>query len=130
MDKKRILVVEDELDLLKLVEGRLKLNGYDVLLAADGNDGLKKAREEKPDLIILDIMLPYLDGFQICRMLKFDQAYKHIPIIMFTARVQDADKELGKQMGADAYITKPFEAEVLLAKIKELLERSAPAALS
>src|SRR3990167_768650 len=111
MDKKRILIVDDEEDILSVVKFRLEANNYEVLLAADGQEGLNKARTEKPDLIILDIMLPKLDGYKVCRMLKFDDRYKHIPIILFSARTQDSDLETGKQQGADAYITKPFQPE-------------------
>ena len=118
---KRILVVDDEVQLVEMVKIRLEANGYEVLSAYDGQEALDKARAEKPDLMILDLMLPKLDGYKVCRMLKFDEKYKSIPIILFTARVQESDKETGSQVGADAYITKPFEPQVLLAKIKELL---------
>ena len=121
MGKKRILVVDDEEDILSVLKFRLEANNYEVLSATDGQEGLNKARSERPDLMILDLMLPKLDGYKVCRMLKFDEGYKNIPIIMFTARDQKKDEELGKEMGADAYIPKPFESEVLLEKIKELL---------
>ncbi|MCM8775120.1 MAG: response regulator [Candidatus Omnitrophica bacterium] len=121
---KKILVVDDEINILTMVEARLRGNGYDVITAMDGQEGLAKARSENPDLIILDIMLPKIDGYKVCRMLKFDEQYKHIPIILFSARTQDSDLEIGEQQGADAYITKPFEQEVLLAKIVELLSLS------
>lgn len=123
MEKKRILLVDDEEDLRKMLKFRLEAVNYDVSEAADGQEGLDKARSLNPDLIILDLMLPKIDGFKICRMLKFDEKYKHIPVIMFTARAQEKDKKIGKEMGADAYITKPFEPGVLLGKIKELLEK-------
>jgi DNA-binding response OmpR family regulator len=121
MDKKRILIVDDEEDIVNVLRFRLEANNYDVMSAFDGQDGLNKARAEKPDLIILDLMLPKLDGYKLCRMLKFDEVYRAIPIIMFTARSQKKDEELGMEMGADAYITKPFEPEALLGKIRELL---------
>ncbi|MDD5383141.1 MAG: response regulator [Candidatus Margulisbacteria bacterium] len=120
-DKPRILLIEDEEDMVEAVRLRLEANKYEVLIAKDGSDGLQQARTLKPDLIILDIMLPKLDGFQVCRMLKFDSNYSRIPIIMLTAKTQAQDIAQGKEMGADAYITKPFKAEDLLAKIKELL---------
>ncbi|MDP2981171.1 MAG: response regulator [Candidatus Omnitrophota bacterium] len=123
MDKKRILIVDDEEDILSVLKFRLEANNYEALTASDGQEGLNKARTEKPDLIILDLMLPKLDGYKVCRMLKFDESYKAIPIIMFTARVQQKDEELGKEMGADAYVTKPFEPEVLLEKIRQLLRK-------
>ena len=124
MDKKRILVVDDEEDILNVLRFRLEANNYEVLVASDGQEGLNKARSEKPDLMILDLMLPKLDGYKVCRMLKFDEAYKAIPIIIFTARAQKKDEELGLEMGADAYISKPFEPEILLGKIKELLGKA------
>lgn len=122
MDKKKILVVDDEKDLVEAVKFRLEANNYEVIQAYDGQEALVQARKLKPDLIILDLMLPKIDGYKVCRMLKFDERYKKIPIIMFTARAQESDKKLGEEVGADAYITKPFEPEVLLSKIKELLK--------
>jgi len=118
---KRILVVDDEVQLVEMVKIRLEANGYEILSAYDGQEALDKARKEKPDLIVLDLMLPKLDGYKVCRMIKFDDRYKNIPIILFSARAQESDKEMGIQVGADAYITKPFEPQVLLSKIKELL---------
>ncbi|MBU1112369.1 MAG: response regulator [Candidatus Omnitrophica bacterium] len=120
MSKKRILVVDDEQALAELVKMRLETNGYEVLSAFDGQEALDKARKEKPDLIILDLMLPKIDGYKVCRMLKFDEKYKKIPIILFTARAQESDKKMGQDVGADSYIVKPFEPKALLAKIKEL----------
>lgn len=122
MDKKRILVVDDEPDLVETLSFRLEASGYEVIKADDGQKGLDKARSEKPDLIILDLMLPKLDGYKVCRMLKFDEVYKNIPIILFTARAQEQDKKMGQDVGADGYITKPFEPQVLLAKIQELIK--------
>lgn len=121
MAGKKILVVDDEINILTIMEARLRGNGYDVIMASDGQEGLVKARNEKPDLIILDIMLPKLDGYKVCRLLKADEQYKQIPIILLSARTQDSDMEIGKQQGADAYVTKPFTSDVLLNKIQELL---------
>lgn len=101
---------------------RLEREGYGVISAYDGKAGLEKARSEKPDLIILDLMLPVIDGNKVCAFLKKDSRYSKIPILIFTAKAQDSDRELGMEMGADAYITKPFDAPVLLAKIKELIK--------
>lgn len=123
MAKRRVLFVEDEQNLVRLVKDRLEFNNYEVIVAADGQEGLEKARKEKPDIIILDILLPKMDGYRVCRMLKFDENYKQIPIIMLTAKAQKSDEEMGLEVGADAYITKPFKAEVLLSKIEELLKR-------
>ena len=120
-EKKRILLVDDEEDLRKMLKFRLEAVGYEVNEASDGQEALDKARSAWPDLIILDLMLPKIDGYKVCRMIKFDEKHKHKPVIMFTARAQEKDKLIGKEMGADAYITKPFEPEVLLGKITELL---------
>lgn len=122
MLKKKILIVEDEATLVELMKIRLEANGFDVISAYDGQQGLEMARGEMPDLIILDLMLPKIDGYKVCRMLKFDDKYKNIPVIMFTARAQDSDRKLGEEVGADAYIIKPFEPEILLSKIRELLK--------
>ena len=121
MGKHTILIVDDEKDLVSMVKLRLEATGYDTIEAYDGQEALTKAQNENPDLIILDLMLPKMDGYKVCRMLKFYSRYKSIPIILFTARAQDSDKDLGKEVGADAYMTKPFEAEALLSKVKELL---------
>ncbi len=120
---KKILVVEDEPELVKALEVRLKTQDYEVITALDGEEGLRKAREESPDLIILDIMLPKMDGFKVSRLLKFDERYKHIPVIMLTAKVEKEDEALGGETGADEYITKPFEWEHLAEKVKEHLEK-------
>lgn len=109
-------------DLVETIIFQLEGSGYEVIAAYDGQEGLDRARKDKPDLIILDLMLPKIDGYKVCRMLKFDEKYKNIPIIMFTARAQEADKKMGEEVGANAYVTKPFEADVLLAKISELLK--------
>lgn len=121
MAKKRILVVDNEVQLVEMVKIRLEANDYEIITAYDGQEALEKARNEKPDLIILDLMLPKLDGYTVCRMLKFDEKYKSIPILMFTARVQESDKKMGQEVGADAYITKPFDPQILLSKIKEFI---------
>ena len=118
---KKILIVDDEAQLVEMMKMRLEATNYDVVTAYDGQEGFDKARNEKPDLIILDLMLPKMDGYKVCGLLKKDTRYSKIPIIMFTARAQEEDKKLGEEMGAEAYITKPFEANTLLAKIKELL---------
>ncbi len=121
MSKKKILVVDDEPFLVMALKIRLEMVGYEVITAYDGLEGLNKAREEEPDLILLDVMLPKKNGYQVCQLLKFDEQYKHIPIIMLTAKGQKTDKEWGEKTGADVYMTKPFEDAELLAKIKELL---------
>lgn len=122
MSKKKILLVDDEKDMVYAVKLQLEANDYEVTTASDGQEALDKARREKPDLIILDLMLPKIDGYKVCRMLKFDEKYKKIAVILFTARSQKSDEKVGFEVGADAYITKPFEPKVLLEKIKELLK--------
>ncbi len=124
MNKKKILLVEDEKVLIETVTLRLEAFGYEVISAYDGFEGLEKAKKEKPDLIILDLMLPKMDGYKVCGLLKADTRYNKIPIIMFTARAQESDKKMGKEVGADAYITKPFEPQALLEKIRHLLKES------
>ncbi len=121
---KKILVVDDEELLVKMVGLRLKANGYEVISACDGKEGLAKAKEESPDLIILDVMMPGMDGYKVCGLLKKDTRFAKIPVIMFTAKAQVDDKKIGEEVGANAYITKPFDPQVLLAKIKELLGES------
>ncbi|MFA5157317.1 MAG: response regulator [Candidatus Omnitrophota bacterium] len=119
---KKILLVDDEPDIVTTIKMRLEATGYEVTVATDGNTAYNKAKSENPDLIILDLMLPDMDGYQVCRLLKFDQRYKNIPVIMLTAKSQKEDKEWGEKVGADCYITKPFDLKELTAKIKELLE--------
>ncbi len=124
MDKTRILLVDDEPDLVQLVALRLQAAGYAVTAAYDGQQGLDQAKKSRPDLIILDLMLPKMDGYKICRLLKFDERYKSVPILIFTARAQAEDVKLAMDCGADAYLTKPFEAPVLLGKLAELLQKA------
>lgn len=119
---KTILIVEDEVELVEMVKMRLEANGYKVIAAYNGEDGLYWARKEKPDLILLDLMLPKIDGYEVCGTLKKDKNYADIPICIFTARAQESEKRLGMELGADAYIIKPFEPSALLEKIKELLK--------
>jgi DNA-binding response OmpR family regulator len=121
-EKRHILIVEDEKDMAYALRIQLESKGYSVSIACDGHDALQKARREHPDLIILDLMLPKIDGYKVCRMLKFDTKYADIPIIMFTARAQDIDMQMGKEVGADAYLTKPLKKRLLISKIKELLK--------
>ena len=123
MSPKKILVVDDEVDLVETVRFPLEMEGYDVLVSYNGEDALNQARKENPDLIILDLMLPKLDGYKVCRLLKFDERYKHIPILMLTAKTQEKDKILGKETGADEYITKPFEMDDLMEKVKAYLNK-------
>src|SRR4030043_342438 len=123
MSPKKILVVEDEVDLVETVRFPLEMEGYDVLVSYNGEDAVNQARKENPDLIILDLMVPKLDGYKVCRLLKFDERYKHIPILMLTAKTQEKDKMLGAETGADEYITKPFDMDSLLEKVKAYLHK-------
>jgi two-component system, OmpR family, alkaline phosphatase synthesis response regulator PhoP len=123
MKMKKILIVDDEADLVETVRFPLEMEGFDVLVSYNGEDALNKARKESPDLILLDLMLPKLDGYRVCRLLKFDARYKHIPILMLTAKTQEKDKVLGMETGANEYITKPFDLEMLLEKVKGYLKK-------
>lgn len=120
---KRILVVDDEADMRRIISVRLEINGYDVITAEDGEDALNKAKGEKPDLIVLDLMLPKISGFEVCRMLKFDEKYKTIPIVILSALDQQADREKADKCGADAYFIKPFDFELFIKKTKDLLRK-------
>ncbi len=124
MAKKRILVVEDVPESLTLLRIRLEAYGYKVIGASDGEEGLMKARELRPDLIILDVMLPKMDGFTVCRFLKYDAEYEDIPVIMLTARGEEKDRALGKEVGADMYLVKPFDGTKLIQAIEKLTAES------
>ena len=110
-----------------MVSKRLEVEGFDVLIAMDGQDGLAKAQAESPDLIILDLMLPKLNGYEVCTMLKQDTRYQKIPIMLFTAKAQVKDEQLGMECGANAYLRKPFQAKELMDKIRSLLGGSVQA---
>jgi len=124
METKKILIVDDEPAIISILTTRLEAVGYQVVAAVDGEEALQKAEKEIPDLIVLDIMLPKIDGFKVCRILKYDDRYKDIPIIMLTAKGQEKDKNIGKDVGADKYLTKPYEAEELLDAIRKLLKNT------
>lgn len=123
MSKGKILIVEDDRDIVEMVEYNLKEEGYETLSALNGEEGLKLARSGKPDLIILDLMLPAIDGFEVCRILKNEDMTANIPIIILSAKSQETDKVVGLELGADDYITKPFSPRELLARIKAILRR-------
>jgi two-component system alkaline phosphatase synthesis response regulator PhoP/two-component system response regulator VicR len=122
-EAKTLLLVDDEPDLLESISIRLKATGYQVETAVDGLEALKKARSLKPDLILLDLMLPKMDGYKVARLLKFDGRYSRIPILILSARSQDLDKEMASSAGADDYLVKPFSSEELLSRIEKLLQR-------
>src|ERR1051325_412556 len=121
--KARILVVDDEPEAVELVEFNLRQAGYEVASAADGAEALQKARALLPSLIVLDLMLPELDGLEVCKILGRDPASAAIPIIMLTAKAGEIDRVLGLELGADDYLTKPFSPRELVLRVKKLLER-------
>ena len=124
----KILVVDDEPEAVELVAFNLKNAGFDVVTAADGTQALQKARAALPSLIVLDVMLPEVDGLEVCKMLRRDPATSAVPIIMLTAKAAEIDRVLGLELGADDYITKPFSPRELVLRIKKLLQRGqAPA---
>jgi len=126
MAKKKILIVEDEKDIIEMIEYNLKKEGYDTLSALNGEDAISAAKKAKPDLVILDLMLPGMDGFEVCKILKGNENTARIPIIMLTAKSQEADKVAGLELGADDYITKPFSPRELLARMKAVMRRKEP----
>jgi two-component system phosphate regulon response regulator PhoB len=126
MAGQNILVVEDEEDVLELVRYNLDKNGYRVDTAISGEQGLEKASRKLPDLILLDLMLPAVDGLEVCRIIKNDPKTRHIPVVMLTAKGEEADIVAGLEIGADDYITKPFSPRVLMARVKAVLRRPAP----
>jgi Response regulators consisting of a CheY-like receiver domain and a winged-helix DNA-binding domain len=119
----KILVVDDEPEAVELVEFNLKQGGFDVAVAADGAEALKKARGLMPSLIVLDLMLPEVDGLEVCKMLRRDSATSKVPIIMLTAKAAEIDRILGLELGADDYITKPFSPRELVLRVKRILQR-------
>ena len=119
----RILLVDDEPDILKTLNKRLEIAGFEVTQAIDGQEALAKTQELRPDLIILDIMLPKLNGYEVCAKLRQDEQYKQIPIIMFTAKGQSQEQLAGLMFGANAYVSKTCEYEVLLEQIRSLLPK-------
>jgi phosphate regulon transcriptional regulator PhoB len=122
--KEKILIVDDEKDIVKMLDYNLKKDGYRVISASDGEDALDLAGREHPDLIVLDLMLPGLDGLEVCKTLKKEGKTASIPIIMLTAKTQESDKVIGLELGADDYMTKPFSPRELLARIKAVLRRA------
>jgi len=122
----KILIVDDELDTLLPLKRALEMEGYNIIEAQDGLDALEKVRSEIPDLVLLDLMLPRLNGFEVCQRLKQAEATSYIPIIMLTAKGETSDKVEGIEIGADDYVTKPFDLAELKARIKAVLRRTAP----
>ena len=122
--KETLLIVEDEADIRELISFNLEMSGYEVIKAADGEEGMTLARRQQPDLIVLDIMLPGTDGLKVCRQLRSEAATRKTPIMMLTARGEEDDQITGFEAGADDYITKPFSPRVLVARVKALLRRN------
>lgn len=119
--KRKVLVVDDEPSIAKILRKQLEVAGFEVAVAVDGAEGLAKAREWKPELVLLDVMLPKLNGHEVCKALKADPEMARIPVIMLTAKTQRQDQDLAQQQGADAFLTKPFQLSELLVKVKGLL---------
>ena len=120
---KKILIVDDEQDIVESLKFVLEGYNYTCYCAYNGEDGLKLARDIIPDLIILDVMMPRINGYKISRLLKFDKKYKDIPILMVTARSQEEDKLIGEETGADEYITKPFDLDDVVKTVQKYLEK-------
>jgi DNA-binding response OmpR family regulator len=122
----KILVVDDEPEAVELLEFNLKQAGFEVIAAADGAQALKKARSAAPSLIVLDLMLPEIDGLEVCKMLRRDPATARIPIVMLTAKAAEIDRVLGLELGAEDYITKPFSPRELVLRVQKVLKRGQP----
>ncbi len=123
MAKESILVVEDEEDIRELLKYNLEKEGYQVFVTATGEEAMRAVRDRSPDLVLLDLMLPGMDGLEVCRKLKGDSQAGHLPIIMLTAKGEEADIVTGLELGADDYVTKPFSPRVLLARLRAVLRR-------
>lgn len=117
----KVLVVEDDRTLLEVLQYNLTKEGYDVLTASDGAEGLETARSNKPDLVILDVMLPKIDGYEVCRILRKEMT---MPILMLTAKIEETDRVVGLEVGADDYVTKPFSMRELMARVRAMLRRT------
>ncbi len=121
LPKRKILVVDDEPEVTKAVKTGLESYGYEVSIAYDGREGLDKIHRDSPDLVILDLMLPEISGYKVCRLLKYDKRYSRIPVIMFSARADRTGQQLAKEVGADVWITKPFNVSTMAQTIENLL---------
>ena len=124
LSNKRILVVDDDMGIVRLVRAYLEQEGFIVLTAFDGKTAVQTIRSEKPDLVVLDLMLPGHDGWEVTRIVRNDQNHSNLPIIMLTARVEDTDKIVGLELGADDYVTKPFNPREVVARVKSVLRRT------
>ena len=126
MSKQKILVIEDERSLVEVLTYNLTSEGFEVISATDGQEGLRRAQRDLPDLVLLDLMLPVIDGLQVCRQLRSDPRTQDLRVLMLTARSEEIDEIVGFNMGADDYVTKPFKIKPLIHRIKALLRRSIP----
>ena len=124
MSKGRILVVDDEIYIVHILDFSLGMEGYEVLTALDGEQALERLKSDKPDLIVLDIMMPKLDGYEVCRTIKTNPDTQHIPVILLSAKGRNVDQKMGFDVGADDYITKPFSPRKLVERINALLGQS------
>lgn len=124
MNPSKVLVIEDESDIRELIHFHLLKENYHVLLAGDGEEGLRLTKKERPDLILLDIMLPKIDGLKVCQKIKANPQFKHIPIIIITAKGTEEDMVMGLDLGGDDYLTKPFSPKILMARIRSQLRKS------
>jgi two-component system alkaline phosphatase synthesis response regulator PhoP len=122
----RILVAEDERDVAELIRYTLDREGFEVVVATNGAEALRQARDSRPDLVLLDLMLPQVNGWELCRRLKQDPATRALPVIMLTARSEEGDKVLGFELGADDYVTKPFSTRELVARVRAVVRRTRP----
>lgn len=124
MERKRILVVDDEIYIVHILEFTLTMEGYEVLTAADGEEAMRRLEQDRPDLVVLDIMMPKLDGYEVLRRIRADEEFRQVPVILLSAKGRPIDRETGLEIGADDYIVKPFSPRRLLEKIQDLLERA------
>jgi two-component system alkaline phosphatase synthesis response regulator PhoP len=124
VDRKRILVVDDEIYIVHILEFTLTMEGYEVLTAADGEEALRRLEQDRPDLVVLDIMMPKVDGYEVLRRIRADEEFRQLPVILLSAKGRPIDRDTGLEIGADDYIVKPFSPRRLLQKIQDLLERA------
>ena len=121
MSKGKVLVVDDEIYIVHILDFSLGMEGYEVITALDGEQALERLESDKPDMIVLDIMMPKLDGYEVCRSIKSNPATRHIPVILLSAKGRNVDQKMGFDVGADDYITKPFSPRKLVERINQLL---------
>ncbi len=118
--KKKVLLVEDEPDVRMVIGGRLASLGFEVFEAKDGSEGLELVRKERPDVVLLDLMIPKIDGYKLCRMIKFDVGLRHTLVVIYSAKSSERDKQLAEEVGADAYMVKPFDFELFVKTVDKL----------